>query len=95
MPRAILCPITAPATETGCSIPARCLGAAAHALFAEGYLPLALNFANGFVPGNGFMRDTTGQEETRCRPSALCVSLFDDPMYIGGMGMRVFAYDPF
>ena len=43
--------------------------------------PLALNFANGVVPGGGFLGGARAQEEVLCRSSALFLTLVDDPMY--------------
>ena len=46
-----------------------------------GRQPLALNFANGVVPGGGFLQGATAQEEALCRSSALYATLVNDPMY--------------
>ena len=50
-------------------------------LVARGLRPLALNFANGVVPGGGFVGGARTQEEVLCRSSALYRTLLDDPMY--------------
>jgi hypothetical protein len=47
----------------------------------QGMRPLALNFADGIHPGGGFLDGARAQEEARCRSSALCRTLVDDPMY--------------
>lgn len=55
--------------------------AGAKRLLAQGLRPLALNFANGVVPGGGFLLGARAQEEALCRSSALYLTLADDPMY--------------
>ena len=54
---------------------------AARRLVQLGLRPLALNFANGFYPGGGFLGGARAQEEGLCRSSALYSTLVDDPMY--------------
>jgi len=54
---------------------------AARRLFDTGSSPLALNFANGIVPGGGFLSGARAQEEVLCRSSALFETLANDPMY--------------
>ncbi len=55
--------------------------AAARRLAEEGRRPLALNFANGFTPGGGFLAGARAQEESLCRASALWATLAGDEMY--------------
>lgn len=55
--------------------------AAAKRLVESGLRPLALNFANGVVPGGGFLDGARAQEEVLCRSSALYHTLIGDPMY--------------
>jgi uncharacterized protein (TIGR02452 family) len=50
-------------------------------LVKRGLRPIALNFANGFQPGGGFLMGATAQEEVLCRSSALYHTLIGDPMY--------------
>jgi uncharacterized protein (TIGR02452 family) len=50
-------------------------------LVQDGLQPLALNFANGIVPGGGFLKGARAQEEVLCRSSALHRTLVNDPMY--------------
>lgn len=54
---------------------------AARRLVSDGFRPLALNYANGVVPGGGFLGGARAQEEVLCRSSALFLTLVDDPMY--------------
>jgi len=42
---------------------------------------VVLNFANGLVPGGGFVFGARAQEESLCRASALFEVIRDDPMY--------------
>ena len=52
------------------------------ALVNQGKRPLALNFANGYTPGGGFLNfGCRAQEEVLCRMSALHHTLVGDPMY--------------
>lgn len=54
---------------------------AARRLYNEGEMPMALNFANGFQPGGGFLLGANTQEESLCRCSALYLTLLGDGMY--------------
>lgn len=56
---------------------------AAKKLRVNGEKPLALNFANGYTPGGGFLNfGCRAQEEVLCRMSALHETLETDPMYV-------------
>jgi len=55
--------------------------AASRRLVDLGLKPLALNFANGVVPGGGFLGGARAQEEVLCRSSALFKTLLHDRMY--------------
>lgn len=54
---------------------------AAQALSAARHQTLILNFANGTIPGGGFLTGSRAQEECLARSSALYLTLRDDPMY--------------
>ena len=54
---------------------------ASRKLVEKGHRPLALNFANGHMPGGSFLDGARAQEEALCRSSALYHTLVDDPMY--------------
>jgi hypothetical protein len=54
---------------------------ASRQLVEEDLRPVALNFANGVMPGGGFCSGARAQEEVLCRSSALHATLEHDPMY--------------
>ena len=54
---------------------------AAKRLVDRGLKPLALNFANGVIPGGGFLNGARAQEEVLCRSSALYQTISGDLMY--------------
>lgn len=70
-----------PFAETRVQITNETTLGAARRLLADGFRPLALNYANGVVPGGGFLAGARAQEEVLCRSSALFLTLVDDPMY--------------
>lgn len=51
-------------------------------LLNKGLRPLALNFANGLIPGGGFLTGARAQEESLCRISSLYWTLQGDRMYL-------------
>ena len=55
--------------------------AAARQLVAEGFTPVALNFASARHPGGGFLTGARAQEESLCRASALYECINGDAMY--------------
>jgi uncharacterized protein (TIGR02452 family) len=50
-------------------------------LNADGYYPVALNFASATSPGGGFLDGARAQEEYLARSSGLYACLRDNPMY--------------
>lgn len=55
--------------------------AAARRLVADGYRPLALNFASAKHPGGGFLGGARAQEESLARSSGLYACINGNPMY--------------
>ena len=55
--------------------------AAARQLVAEGFTPVALNFASARHPGGGFLTGARAQEESLCRASALYECINGHAMY--------------
>jgi Uncharacterized protein conserved in bacteria (DUF2263) len=70
----------APFAETRVQVTNETTLGASLRLVERGLRQIALNFANGFQPGGGFLLGATAQEEVLCRSSALYQALLGDPV---------------
>lgn len=81
-PPAALLPATQPGPhDTQIEVVNETTLSAASRLLAQGYRPVALNFASGTHPGGGFLDGARAQEEYLARSSALYLCIRDNDMY--------------